>query len=184
MIQVLCATNRPEARSRQVAKHVFERLSQMIPAGSPLSPHLLDLADLKPDIFSVDSYAEKPDWFLKEFQEPISNATGILVVTPEYNGGFPGVMKYFIDMLKFPESLVNVPTAFIGVAAGQFGALRSVEQLEVLFHYRSSHLFGERLFVPKVHEVLEKGDGLGSYEERLESLLKNFTKFVENHRKQ
>jgi len=71
-------------------------------------------------------------------------AAGLHVVLPEYNGSYPGVLKYFIDMLKFPESFENKPAAFVGVANGQWGALRAVEQqskkLDVLLTAAGSSL--------------------------------------------
>jgi len=74
-------------------------------------------------------------------------ADGIVTVVPEYNGSFPGVLKYFIDMLRFPESLYGIPAAFVGIAAGEWGALRAVEQMEMVFQYRHAHLFGRRVFI-------------------------------------
>ena len=57
-------------------------------------------------------------------------------------------------MLKFLESLVGKPAAFIGLAAGQWGALRAVEHLEMVFQYRHAHLFGRRVFIPNVGAAL------------------------------
>ena len=122
MIVVLAGTNRPNSNSRRVATLVDEMLRA---AGA--QTHLMSLADLPPEIFAPTSYAEKPASFAP-FQQAILEADGLFVVTPEYNGSFPGVLKYFIDMLKFPESLRGMPVALLGLAAGEWGALRSVEQ--------------------------------------------------------
>lgn len=180
---VLCATNRPGANSRKVARHAHALLEGAIERDrttlGEIGPvQFMDLADLKPDIFDPACYGKKPEWFLTDFQKPISEAKGILIVTPEYNGSFPGVLKYFIDMLKFPESLVNVPVAVVGVAMGQFGALRAVEQLQMILHYRKVHLFGERLFVPAIHEEVSDSGELKAQEERLVALVEQFAKFA------
>ena len=84
-------------------------------------------------------------------------------------------------MLKFPESLQNVPVAFIGAAAGQFGALRSVEQLEMIFGYRKAHIFGERLFISALDKVIAADGNVGEHEERLASLVSGFIGFVRKH---
>ena len=86
-------------------------------------------------------------------------------------------MKYFIDMLKFPESLVDLPVALTGVAAGQFGALRSVEQLEILFQYRKSHIFGERLFIPAIQDNIDDSGALTTLKERQEKQVSGFIDF-------
>lgn len=176
MMIVLCGTNRPDAVTRRVA----DRVVQLIEAESPLGDQpvkKLDLADLRADLFTPQAYSSVPSWFKEEFQEPILKADGIVVIVPEYNGSFPGVLKYFIDMLEFPRSLVNVPVAFVGIAAGQFGALRAVEQLEMIFHYRSSHLFGSRLFISKAGDVVSEDGSVGEHEARLGNLVKEFCRF-------
>ncbi len=180
---VLSGTNRPGSNTRIVAGIIFDRLNAISPPTTSKSKHyLLDLCSLRADIFDAGSYLKKPPWFEAEFQEPILAADGMIVVTPEYNGGFPGVLKYFIDMLKFPESLVGLPVAFVGLAAGQFGALRSVEQLELIFHYRKSHIFGERVFIPQINTVLSDSGERSDYHERLDSLVSSFAQFVDQKR--
>ena len=48
----------------------------------------------------------------------------------------------------------------MGLAAGRWGAIRAVEQLEMVFQYRYAHLFNERLFVPAVYKMLDDQDAL------------------------
>ena len=120
MITLLIGTNRPGNNSRKVARHVEEIYTDL---KVPL--RVLDLGQLPPEIFAPSSYAEKPKSF-RPFAEAILHASGVHVISPEYNGGIPGVLKYFIDMLKFPESFERRPVCFTGVAAGIWGALRPI----------------------------------------------------------
>lgn len=176
---VISGTNRPFSYTRLLAERCVETLNLLAANSGSSKSQVLDLCHLKPEIFSPDMYTDKPDWFLREFQEPILKAEGLVVVTPEYNGSFPGVLKYFIDMLKFPESLKGVPTVFIGLAAGQFGAMRAVEHLVDIFSYRGSLVFGERLYIPKIHELVAlQSEGLGENQAAFETLLSNFADFV------
>ena len=99
---------------------------------------------------------------------------------PEYNGGAPGVLKYFIDLLPFPESFEGRPVAFTGVAAGMFGALRPVEQLQQIFGYRNAYIYPNRVFIAGVHEVLTE-DGKLTDEKlqlRLASQARGFAAFI------
>ena len=68
----------------------------------------------------------------------------------------PGVLKHFLDLLPFPEALEARPVAFVGVAAGQWGALRPVEQLQQVFGYRNAHAYPVRVFLPQVHRLLDE----------------------------
>lgn len=152
MITVISGTNRPGSNTRRIAILIREMLED---SGEEVA--LLDLADLPPEIFAESSYASKPGSFAA-FQEHLLETDGVLTVVPEYNGSFPGVLKYFIDMLRFPESLYEMPAAFVGISSGRWGGLRAVEHLEMVFQYRHAHLFGRRCFIPNVGRTLdEKG---------------------------
>ena len=155
MITLIVGTNRPGSSTRKVARHVEE-----IYAGLKVPLRVLDLAQLPPEIFSPASYAGKPKSF-QPFAETVLQSSGLHIVTPEYNGSIPGVLKYFIDMLKFPESFEHRPVCFVGVAAGIWGALRPVEQLQAIFGYRNAYIYPERVFLPKINELLDASGRLG-----------------------
>ena len=78
--------------------------------------------------------------------------------------GVPGILKYFIDMSKFPESLDQKPACFTGVSAGGWGGLRSVEQLQAIFIYRQAHLFAERVFLSRIGDYLTAEGRIGDKE--------------------
>ncbi len=59
----------------------------------------------------------------------ISGATGVLLATPEYHGSYSSTIKQFIENLGFPSALAGKPVALLGVAAGQIGAVKSLEHL-------------------------------------------------------
>ena len=109
------------------------------------------------------------------------SADGLILVSPEYNGGLPGVLKYFIDMLKFPESFEQRPVCFVGLGAGMWGALRPVEQLQMIFGYRNAFLYPERIFLPKVNDLLDEQGRFTDPEirERLQEQATGFVSFVE-----
>ena len=175
MITLIVGTNRPASNTRKVAALVEE-----IYDGLKVPLRVLDLAELPPEIFSPASYAKKPKSF-HPFAEAVLQSDGLHVVTPEYNGGMPGILKYFIDMLKFPESFERRPVCFTGVAAGQWGALRPIEQLQAIFVYRNAHLYPERVFLPHIYYLLDDSGRLKDAElvGRLRKQAEGFVDFVE-----
>jgi NAD(P)H-dependent FMN reductase len=179
MITLISGTNRPGSNTRKVARHVEETYAAL---KVPL--HVLDLAQLPPEIFSPTSYAEKPKSF-QPFADAILRSDGLHVVTPEYNGSVPGVLKYFIDMLKFPESFEHRPVCFVGLGAGIWGALRPVEQLQAIFGYRNAFVFPERVFLPRINELLDDKGRLKAPEllQRLRGQAEGFVDFVERLQK-
>jgi chromate reductase len=176
MITLIVGTNRPESNTRLVARQVSQFYDQL---KVPL--HVLDLAELPPEIFNPTSYAEKPKSF-QPFAEAVLKADGLHVVTPEYNGGIPGVLKYFIDMLKFPESFDKRPVCFTGLSAGIWGALRPIEQLQAIFGYRNAYIFPERVFLRGIGDLLDEAGRLRDPElrERLRKQVEGFIGFVQH----
>lgn len=175
MIVIISGTNRPGSNTRKVTAHV-----ESIYKSLGVETQLLDLTELPPEIFSASSYAEKPAGFSK-FTSAILASDGVVIVTPEYNGGIPGVLKYFIDMLPFPESFERRPVCFVGLAAGIWGALRPVEQLQAIFGYRNALIFPERVFMPGIGKLLDASGKFGSDDipKRLHNQVAGFVDFVE-----
>ncbi len=178
MIVIISGTNRPNSNTRKVTARVDAGYQAL-----GVKTQLLDLAEMPPEIFAPTSYAEKPASF-KKFTNAILAADGVVIVTPEYNGGVPGVLKYFIDMLPFPESFEQRPVCFVGLAMGIWGALRPVEQLQAIFGYRNALVCPERVFMPGVGRLLDVSGQFSSDDipKRLDKQAAGFVDFVEKLR--
>ena len=178
MMTLLVGTNRPGSNTRKVARHVEE-----IYANLKVPLRVLDLAQMPQEIFSPSSYADTPASFAP-FADGVLQASGLHVVTPEYNGSVPGVLKYFIDMLEFPESFEHRPVCFTGLSAGMWGALRPVEQLQAIFGYRNAYVFPERVFMPGIGKLLDANGRLQDADllKRLTKQAEGFVEFVEKLR--
>jgi NAD(P)H-dependent FMN reductase len=179
MLTLLIGTNRPGSNARKVARQIEEIYAQL---KVPLK--VVDLAELPSEIFAPTSYAEKPASFAP-FADAILKSTGLIIISPEYNGGMPGILKYFIDMLKFPESFHHRPVCFVGEAAGMWGALRPIEQLELIFGYRNAYIYPERVFLPLINSLLD-GEGRFTNPEihgRLKAQAEGFIEFVKHFSK-
>ena len=176
MLTLIVGTNRPGSNTRKVARNVEDVYS-----GLEVPLNVLDLADLPREIFSPTSYAEKPMGF-RRFADDVVNSSGLIVVTPEYNGSVPGILKYFIDMLKFPESFEERPVCFVGLGAGMWGALRPVEQLQAIFGYRNAFVYPVRVFMPRVNSLLDHEGRITDTDvvERLREQAIGFIDFVEH----
>ena len=173
-ILIISGTNRPNSNALRIA-HVlaanYERLG--------VAHEIFSLAELPKEIFDGSAYANKPPAMVA-LQQRVLDSIGLHIITPEYNGSFPGVLKYFIDMLKFPESFEHKPVAFVGEAAGVWGGLRAVEQLQQIFSYRNAHILPDRVFMPGVGT---KFDGTGkltdvAIEERLAKQCERFARYA------
>ena len=173
-ILIISGTNRPNCNALRVAR-IVERNYAAI--GEPCE--VLSLQDLPREMFDPAAYAHKPPAIVT-LQQRILAARGLHIVTPEYNGSFPGVLKYFIDMLKFPESFEHKPVAFVGEAAGLWGGLRPVEQLQQIFAYRNAYLYPDRVFIPGINQKIDADGNINdpAINDRLAKQAVGFAKFA------
>jgi NAD(P)H-dependent FMN reductase len=86
----------------------------------------IDLAEL--DLPFV--YPAEPDERVRRYVERIDRADAFVVVTPEYNHGYPASLKQAIDLPR--GEWRRKPVAFVSYG-GIGGGLRAVEQLRQLF---------------------------------------------------
>jgi chromate reductase len=97
---------------------------------------------------------------VKALKAQILASQGLLLVTPEYNNGIPGVFKNAIDWLSRPSSEIpqlfgNRPVAVIGASPGGFGTILSQNAwLPVLRTLGTRTWFGGRLMVSRAHQVI------------------------------
>ena len=150
MFIIISGSNRKNSNSIKIASLVKKEIESHQEKAS-----IIDLAKIPRDVFTPENYGN-PSKDMLPHQEAILNATGIITVIPEYNGSFPGILKYFIDLLKFPESLRSIPCSFVGVAAGSFGSLRSVEQMQAVYQYRQAILFSKYVLFPQVDSKINE----------------------------
>lgn len=143
-ITIVSGTNREGSMSLKVSHYL-----QQLYAELGVHAHVLDLRLLPPACFTPQAYAEKPK-DMQPYIDMILKTEGAVFVIPEYNGSFPGVLKYFIDLWKFPDCYLGLKTAYVGIASGQWGALRPVEHFQGVMGYRNAIQFPERIFINRV----------------------------------
>ena len=103
----------------------------LLPAGVELD--IFDLEGLP--LFNQDTEA-KPEPKVTELKKAVRAADAILLSTPEYNYGVPGVLKNAIDCASRPygdSAWVGKPVAVMGASVGQFGTVRAQLQLRQSF---------------------------------------------------
>lgn len=88
---------------------------------------VLDAIDLAKIQISLPGTALSDD--ARRIQGLVSEATGLVLATPEYHGSYSSVIKLFIENMGFPSVMAGKPVALLGVAAGQIGAIKALEHL-------------------------------------------------------
>ncbi len=152
MIHILVGTNRPNSRSADLAhfiKPFYEQQGEQV--------EVMNLQDVGLEDLKHDSYGDNKPEKIKKAVDELLETDGLVVICPEYNGSYPGALKYFIDHWRYPESFEHRPVAFIGLG-GRFGGLRPVEHLQQVFGYRNSFIFPDRVFLTNVWNIIKDGE--------------------------
>ena len=174
MKHIIVGTNRPKSRTLQVALSVQKIFSEI---GEPCQMIRLDQVAI--DQVNGTQYGDgvRPPELVKAIGE-VDSSDGLIFVVPEYNGSFPGVLKYFIDHWSYPRSFEFRPMAFVGLGF-KWGGLRPVEQLQQVMGYRNAYMYPERVFVQNIGEALTEQGGLTQfYHDLLLLQAKGFCKFI------
>ena len=118
VIPLILGTGREGRRSEAVARFVFSQLSRR--AG--VEAVFVDVRDLQ--LAHNGPGDETRD---KNFAALCERADGFIIVAPEYNHGYPGLLKHALDM-NLPE-YNHKAVGICGVSAGPFGGARMIENL-------------------------------------------------------
>src|SRR4051812_46731811 len=117
-IPVILGTTRQGRASENVAKFVFEELGQR--AG--VETELIDIRDIRLPTDDAGEAIKDP-----KFSAQMSRADGLVIVTPEYNHGYPGMLKHVLDTNL--KEYIHKAVGLCGVSAGGFGGTRVIESL-------------------------------------------------------
>lgn len=117
-IPVILGTGREGRRSEPVARFVFAEVQKR--AG--VETELIDIRDLPIHVKGPTDELKDPI-----FAGKMMRADALVLVVPEYNHGYPGLLKHALDMNL--EEYIHKAVGICGVSAGVFGGARAIENL-------------------------------------------------------
>jgi NAD(P)H-dependent FMN reductase len=117
-IPVILGTSR---RGRQSA-HVAALMRREVGNRPGVTTDLIDIATVP---MPVDDAGES----IKDssFADSMMRADGLVIVAPEYNHGYPGLLKHVLDSCL--KEYIHKAVGIVGVSAGPFGGTRVIENL-------------------------------------------------------
>ena len=163
-IPVLLGTNRKERQSAFVAKWVLSEMEKR----AEIRTRLFDAADFA---LPHDDYGQEIKDRFPEWRDAIIAADGLVIVTPEYNHGYPGSLKAVLDLLL--REYVHKSVAFVGVSAGPWGGTRVIESMVPMVRELGLAVTFADLNFPRVQNTFDDEGKLldSAFEQRVKDFL-------------
>jgi chromate reductase, NAD(P)H dehydrogenase (quinone) len=155
-------------------------------APSNLIIEVWELNDLP--LFNEDLEVNGSPAPVDELRKAVRRADGILLVTPEYNHGVPGVLKNAVDWLSQPlrrSALEGKPTALMGASTALAGTARSQSQLRQCFVLTNSPVMQQpEVLVGRAHEKFDPSGRLTDEPTRrfVAGFLQQMTEWLRRHK--
>jgi chromate reductase, NAD(P)H dehydrogenase (quinone) len=142
-------------RAASLNRALLRAAQELAPASLRIESELLD--DLP--LFNPDLEVSGTPASVTRLRHSVAAADGILLVTPEYNHGVPGVLKNAIDWLSQPlrgNVLEGRPVAIMGASSGLAGTARAQTQLRQSFVLTNTPvLLQPEVLVGRAHEKFD-----------------------------
>lgn len=118
---------------------------------------LISIANLP--LYNADlDRGEGPDQ-VKQYREAIQEADGILIVSPEYNSGIPGVLKNALDWASTPTKtavLIHKTAGVIGATPGVKGTILSQQQIRQTLDATQSYVMPfQKMYISQVMDKID-----------------------------
>jgi NAD(P)H-dependent FMN reductase len=124
-IAIISASVRTGRNSQRVALY----LKQLLEEQDLAAAEILDLQAYNFPLFEERlRFQKSPSAAVLEFADKIKSADGVIIVSPEYNGGYPASLKNVIDLLT--DEWQRKPIAISTVSAGAFGGIQEITSLQ------------------------------------------------------
>ena len=151
MIAIVCGTNREDAVSKKISRIYKKHLDNLSEESQ-----IIDLAELPYDFAFSALYSKSgKNQEFNKYRQWMIEANKFIFIVPEYNGSFPGVLKMFIDGLKFPDTFKNKKCALTGLSSGVQGGGLALSHLTDIFNYCGMNVLALK---PKLARISENMD--------------------------
>ena len=140
MITIIAGTNRKESNTKKIAEAYQKTLSE-----KNVTSKILGL-----DVFNVH---ERNEAFVAMEKDFLLHSKKMIIVLPEYNGSFPGILKLMIDNTDVKNVWPDKKILLTGVSTGRAGNLRGMEHLTGVLLYLKATVHHNRLPLSIVHTL-------------------------------
>src|SRR6266542_3037321 len=102
--------------------HAAQLVTGELTGRAGVQTELIDIANLALPTDDAGESIKDP-----QFSEQMNRADALVIVTPEYNHGYPGLLKHVLDSCL--KEYIHKAVGIVGVSAGPFGGARGIQDL-------------------------------------------------------
>lgn len=163
-LPIILGTNRKARKSVFVAEWLRGEMEKR----AEIETRLFDVADFA---LPQDDYGEEIKGMFPEWRDAIIRADGLVIVSPEYNHGYPGALKSVLDLML--KEYIHKAVAIVGVSGGSWGGTRVIESLVPMVRELGLAVTFTDLNFPRVQEKFDQNGVLldAAYEKRVKGFL-------------
>ncbi len=166
MITIISGSSRQHNNTRKVAIE-YQRI-------------LIEQNNEQAGIYALDEIngALRDDAFIMAENAFLIPAQKFIIIMPEYNGSYPGILKLMIDNSDIKKSWANKKVLLVGVSTGRAGNLRGMEHLTGVLLHMKMQVHHNRMPISIVDKLMDKNgrftdtNTLNSIQTQLEEFLK------------
>lgn len=150
-IAIISSSVRIGRNSHRVALY----FKNFLEANKLATAEILDLNEYQFPIFNERAWLQKnPSPGVLDFAGKVKSSDGIIIVTPEYNGGYPAALKNAIDLLY--DEWHRKPIAISTVSNGIFGGTQVITSLQFSLWKIRAWIVPATFPVPKAQDAFDE----------------------------
>ena len=155
MITIISGTNRAHNETEKIARYIFEQIKK----DYDQEVQFVSLTDLPQDTINDQMYDEagQSAGIIDQQNQFFLPAQKFWFVFPEYNGGFPGVLKLYLDALSvrlYKQTFKGKKACLTGVSTGRAGNLRGMEHLSSVLNHLGIVVMPNQLPISSIDKLM------------------------------
>lgn len=141
MITIISGTNRKNSNTHKIAKE-YQRILQE--------------KGIQAGLFSLEGkdLLHYNDDFKKIEEKMIIPTSHFIIISPEYNGSFPGILKMLFDTSRSHEIWYHKKALLTGVASGRAGNLRGMDHLADVLNFVKITVHPNKLPISTINKII------------------------------
>lgn len=178
-IPVILGSVREGRNSGAPAKFIVQKLKDL-----GHTTQLVDFKELPMPFFNSQLMPSQmrgkyPEPSIQKWSEIAYKAEAFVIVTPEYNHGYPAVLKNALDWLYWEFD--HKPVGLVGVSDGLTAGVRVIEQLRPIMENFSMFAIRETVMFARAQDVFDVEGKLldEAYHKKVDGLLKSLVQMAE-----